>query len=105
MELELSLEQTLTKYDNSIIMGDINIDLYNKHDSGYNRLKQFCDTFNLTNLIKDKTCHTKNHKSSIDIILTNKPKSFQHTVVFETGIGDYHLMICTSLKTCLVCLR
>ena len=48
---------------------------------------------------------TKTHESSIDVILTNKPKSFQFSAVFETGLSDYHQMVITSLKTKLVRLK
>ena len=53
---------------------------------GYDKLDEFCDLFNLTDLIKPETCLTKNHKSLIDIFLTNKPLSFQKTNVSETGL-------------------
>ena len=39
------------------------------------------------------------HKSSIDVILTNKSKSFQHSPTCETGLSDHHHMISTFLKT------
>ena len=86
-------------------MGDINIDSYNQGDAGYNKLLHFCDVYNLSNLIKGKTCFTKNHKSSIDVILTNRPRYFQHTVYFESGLSYYHLMISTSLKAHLIGLK
>ena len=96
-ELEQSLEAALSKYDNIIIMGGINIDFYNCNVAGYNTLKQFCDVYNLSNLVKGKTCGMREHKSSIDVILINKPKSFQHTKHFQTGLSDYHQMISTSI--------
>ena len=37
--------------------------------------------------------------SSIDLILTNKPKSFQNSGVIETGISDHHALIFLFLKT------
>ena len=40
---------------------------------------ELCDTFNLTNLIKSGTCHTNNHKLTIDLFFTNKPLSFPGT--------------------------
>ena len=43
---------------------------------GYDQLDEFCDKFNLTNLIKSETCFTKNHKPSRDLFLTNTPFSF-----------------------------
>ena len=52
------------------------------------------DAFNLAQTpilpYMTKTCFTKNHSSSIDVILTNRPRSFQKTAVFETGLSDYH---------------
>ena len=83
-------------------MGDINIDFYKCNIAGYNTLKQLCDVYNISNLVKGKTCGMREHKSSIDVILTNKPRLFQHTKIFETGLSDYHQMISTSIKTHLV---
>ena len=37
--------------------------------------------------------------SCIDLILTNKPKSFQGTYVIETGLSDFHRMTLAVLKT------
>ena len=44
------------------------------------------------------TCFIKTHTSLIDLILTNKPPSFNRTLVSETGFSDYHKMITTSFK-------
>ena len=35
----------------------------------------------------------------IDIILTNFPKSFQHTQTIKTGLSDFHKLTLTVLKT------
>ena len=40
-----------------------------------------------------------NHKSTIDLILTNKPQSFQITNVTETGVSDCHKLITTFMKS------
>ena len=45
-----------------------------------------------------KTCFTKNSSSSIDAILTYRPRSFQKTSVFETGLSDYHSLVITFMK-------
>ena len=79
-------------------MGDFNLDMKSK-SLGYDKLNELCDLFNLTNLIKSETCFTKNHKSLIDSILTNKPLSFQKTHVIETGLSDYPKLITTFFKT------
>ena len=81
-ELSFLLNSALDKYDNVMIMGDINIDTHGFQHPGYTKLISFCDVFGLSNLVKDKTCFTKNHRSSIDVMLTNKPKCFQNTAPF-----------------------
>ena len=53
----------------------------------------FCDTFNLTILIKEPTCYKNpDNPSCIDLILIKKP-SFQTSCVAETGLFDFHWMI------------
>ena len=78
-------------------MGDFNIDIKCK-GVGSNNLSDFCDLFHLTNIVKSDTCFTKTHTSLIDLILTNKPSSFNKTLVTETGLSDYHKMITTFFK-------
>ena len=34
----------------------------------------------------------------IDLIVINRPKCFQDTVVFETGLSDFHKMSVTVMK-------
>ena len=75
-DLTTSLNIAFDKYDNVILMGDINIDTLNKQDSTYNKFLSFCDIFGLANLVTDHTCFTKNSSSSIDVILTNRPRCF-----------------------------
>ena len=40
-----------------------------------------------------------NHKSTLDLISTNKPRSFPITNVTETGISDCHKLITTFMKS------
>ena len=98
-DLSIKLNSALDKYENIIVMGDINIDTLNKQDTGYNRIVSFCDVFGLSNLVTAKTCFTKNTSSSIDVILTNRPRCFQKTSVFETGISDYHGLVITVMRS------
>ena len=56
-------------------MGDFDIDLKIK-GFGFNKLDEFCDLFNLTNLIKIETCFTKSHKSLINLFLNNNFATF-----------------------------
>ena len=62
-------------------------------------MNKFCKTYNLGNLVKGPTCFKNpTNPSSIDLILTNRPKSFQGTVLIETGLSDFHKMTLTVLK-------
>ena len=80
-------------------MVDFNID-QNKSDCiRFAKLEEFCDNFHLTNLVKGNTCFTKNNKSTIDLLLTNKPMSFQVTNTTETGLSDCHKIISSFMKS------
>ena len=37
--------------------------------------------------------------STIDLIITNKPKSFRNTVGISTRLSDFHKMVLASMKT------
>ena len=69
-------------------------------NSDKDKLGNFCDLFNLTNLVHSETCFMKNSKSMIDSILRNKPLHFQTTRVVETELSEYHKMISTFFKAC-----
>ena len=77
----------MCKLDNFILLGDYNSEMTE------NAMKEFSDTYNLKNLVNEPTCF-KNplHPSSIDVILTNRFKSFQNTITIETGLSDHHKM-------------
>ena len=98
-ELTKSVCKALNTYDNIIVIGDFNIDINKGEAIDHDKLDVFCDTLNLTNLVKSDTCYTNNHKSTIDLFLTNKPRSFQFTSVTETGLSDYHRLITTFMKS------
>ena len=83
-----------SKYDNFIVLGDFNTEVSNF------LLEQFCETYNLKSLIKVPTCFKSiENPSCIDLILTNHPKCFQHSDVYETGLSDFHKLTFTVLKT------
>ena len=86
-ELTDSLSKGSTFYENFIILGDFKIDV-KVAGRELDKLEEFCNTFNL-----------RGHKSATDLILTNKPKSFQNICITETGLGDFHKLIMTFLKT------
>ena len=88
-----TLDHYMCKLDNFILVGDYNSEISEK------AMKEFCETYNLNNLVTEPTCF-KNplNPSSIDVMLTNRIRSFQNTIVFETGLSDHHKMTITVLK-------
>ena len=61
-------------------------------------LSDLCDIFDLYNFIRVKTCTMSQNGSSLDVILTNKRASFQKTCAIETGLSDFHKLVCTFFK-------
>ena len=85
-ELNKCVDMATRKYENIVIMGDINIDTDNDKAAGLNKMSEFCDIFDLDNLIRGNTCVTIGHASSIDVILTNKKRSFKNIGTVATGV-------------------
>ena len=87
------LDRYLPKYDNFILLGDFNSEMHEY------TMKEFSDTYNLSNLIKEPTCF-KNplNPSLIDLILTNRPRSFQNSQTIETGLSDHHKLTVTVMR-------
>ena len=48
--------------------------------------------YNSTNLIREPTRVTATSSSLIDVILTNRPRSFLTFSIFDLGLSDYHLV-------------
>ena len=87
------LDRYLSAYDNLLIICDLNSEV---NESAMN---EFCKTYNLEHLVKGPTCFKNpTNLSSIDLIHTNHPRSFQSTVLIETGLSDFHKMTLTVLK-------
>ena len=65
-----------------------------------NYFEEFCVSCNLKNLIKQPTCFKNpDNPTLIDHILTNHPKSFHSSSVYETPLSDFHKLTLTVLKT------
>ena len=60
-------------------------------------MRNFCNSYSLNSLIKQPT-RFKNLEDP-DLILTNKPRSFQSTCVIEKGLSYFHRMTVSVLKT------
>ena len=88
-----NLDSQLGHNENFILMGDFNVE---PNDAN---MKNCCQIYGCKNIVKDKTCF-KNpiNPTWIDLIITNRPKSFQESEVIETGLSDFHKMSLTVMK-------
>ena len=89
-----TLGHFITNYDNQFIMGDFN------SESTEKELVDFCETYNLCDIVKKPTCY-KNpiNPRSIDLFLTNMSKNYHHSNTVETGISVHHKMMFTVMKS------
>ena len=72
------LDNYLANYDNILLLGDFNSTMSEKP------MKDFCELYDLQNLIKDPTCYKNaSNPSSIDVILTNRKNSFQNSMTID----------------------
>ena len=80
-------------YDNILLIGD-----FNNIETEINT-KNFMESHNLKNLVKEPTCY-KNplNPSCIDLILTNKSNNFKNTTTIDFGLSDCHKLILTTFK-------
>ena len=54
-------------------------------------MTDFCETYNLENLIKDLACfQNANNPMSIDVVLTNRKNNFCNSMTIERGLSDHH---------------
>ena len=86
-----SLHALSTK--NIVLLGDFNACVDDE------ALKTFCKFYSLRSLIKQPACfkNPENHNCT-NLILTNKPSSFQTKRVIETGLSGFHRMTISDLK-------
>ena len=88
-----ALDDLSKKYDNFILLGDLNNEPEGKN------MSNFQNTYHLKNIVKQKTCFKNPDRlSCIDLILTNSFRSFQDTCTVETGLSDFHKLVVTVLK-------
>ena len=67
-------------------------------------MKTLCKTYVLNSLFKvltnqEKPYPNQEKSSSINLLLTNRPKSFQISSAVETGLSDFHKMTVTIKMT------
>ena len=92
--LRRELDLHSSNYENFILLGDFNSEMTDAN------LKDFCNLYLLKNLIKKPTCFKNpENPKTIDLILTNRPRSFCNSDTLETGLSDFHKLTVTVLKT------
>ena len=83
-----------SKYDNFLLLGDFN------SEPTKETMKSFCQIYSFKNLLDKPTCYkNQTNPSCVDLIITNKSRSFQNNCIFETGVSDFHKMTLTVLKS------
>ena len=92
-EMSKGLDKYICHYDNILLLGDFNSEMSDEN------MKDFCNMYNLKNLINEPTCYkSTTNPSSIDVMLTNRWSSFDNSTTIETGLSDHHKMIVSVLK-------
>ena len=97
-EIFTSLNKILGNYENIVLAGDLNIDELNSCSDSSNHLSDMKDVFNLSNLIKEPPCLKSKNGILLDLILTNRPKSFIKSQAFKLGLSDCHKFVCSILR-------
>ena len=79
-------------HDHYMIVGDLNFDLLSETKG--KPLVDFCDYFNVSNLIKEATYFMKNFTPSLlDVFITNSKQLCIKVLNFSAGISDCHNII------------
>ena len=87
------LDNFSTKYDCFVLLDDFDV------QENETIFSEFLNAYNAKNIVKNKTCFKSiENLSCVDLIITDKPGSLQHTNVFETDISDHHKLVSTVMK-------
>lgn len=81
-------EQVSDKYENIIVIGDLNFNMINE-----NMLSTIMPSLNLTNIINEETCFKSSQPTLIDVMLVTKRRKVLESFSVDTGISDFHNLI------------
>ena len=98
-EISKLLDFYSAEYENLLLLGDFNEEISHPY------MSTFITSFSLHSLILKPTCFKSTRGRCIDLILTNKNRSFMKSNSFETGLSDYHELIYTMFKTSYIKLK
>ena len=92
--LQKQLEASSERYEPFLIMWDFNADVSDPS------MTSFCTLFQLKSIEKEPTYYKNpENPSCIDLFLTNCPRGFHNTCLYETGLSAFHKLIVTILRT------
>ena len=93
--LESLFNKCSKDYSNYIVCGDINVNVLNEKHC----LKDIFNVYGVTNIVNEPTCFKSiDNPSLIDLVITNVPKRIKTAISIDTGLSDFHNMICFSTK-------
>ena len=101
-EVNSMLLNASQRYDNLVIIGDLNCDILHL-DKGSREGRALLDLmieYKLTNLIREPTRMSATSSTLIDVILTNRPRSFLTSGTLDLGLSDHHLVFAVSRSHC-----
>ena len=89
----LSLDVLSSKYENIIIIG------YFNSEPQESAMIDFCQAYNMENLINSFTCYKNPNKPiRINLMLKNKSRFFKSSSVLETGLSDFYKLTLTVMR-------
>ena len=89
-----AFDKYISLYDNYLCIGDLNA------EEGETRMGEFLNRYGLNNLVKEPTCFKSlDNPTCIDMILTNRCRSFQNTTCLANGLSDCHKLVISVMKT------
>ena len=92
-EIYITLNKILGKYDNIRLEDDLNIDELKLGSDSSDHLSDA----KVTNLVKKPTCFKSQDGTLIDLMLTNRQRSFLKSQNFKIGLTDCHKLVVSIL--------
>ena len=93
-KLEMQLADFNLDRVEMFLMGDFNIDFFDKNSSNYKKLTDFIKPLGLRQIVKKTTRPTLNRNSCIDLIISNSD-SIENIGVLDINLSDHLPVICT----------
>ena len=92
-EIQVALDVLSSKYENVIIIGYFNL------EPKESAMIDFCQAYNMENLINNFTCYKNPNKlTCINLMLKSKSRFFKSSSVLETGLSDFYKMTLTVMR-------